>query len=114
MPRSCASPRALRNEAKVARRGSGSTPSSRRAMSGTAAPESRMTPMAPRPAGVAIAAMVSRAPSSLGMGRPLAIEHALDLPLLEDGKDVVDQPVKHQPGGEEEEKDAEHIGHVLH
>src|SRR5688572_26192873 len=58
---------------------------------GTAAPESRMTPMAPRPAGVAIAAMVSRAPSSLGMGRPLAIEHALDLPLLEDGKDVVDQ-----------------------
>src|SRR5688572_1962770 len=104
MPRSCASPRALRNQARVARRGSGSAPRSFEAIAQTAGPDSRMMPIPPRPDGVAIAAMVSRATSSLGMGRSVAIEHALDLPLLEDGKDVVDQPVQHQPGGEKEEK----------
>ena len=35
--------------------------------------------------GVATAAIVSRVESPLGMGRLVAIEHALDLPLLGDG-----------------------------
>src|SRR5688572_14339218 len=114
MPWSCGSPCASRNVANVARRGSGRRASSLRAIAGTAAPDTRITPMPPRPAGVAIAAIVSRVTSSPGMGRSIAIEHALDLPLLEDGKDVVDQPVQHQPGGEEEKEDAEHVRHVLH
>src|SRR6188508_3711853 len=94
-------------DVKVARRGSGRRPRISRAMRGTSGPEMRTTPMPPRPAGVAMAAIVSRVSSSLGMGRLVALEHALDLPLLGDGEDVVDQPVEHQAGREEEEKDAE-------
>src|ERR1051325_6874319 len=63
-----------------------------------------MTPMPPRPAAVAIAAMVSRLISPLGMGRLVAVEHALDLPLLQDRKNVVDQPVEHQPAGKKKKK----------
>src|SRR5256885_4411078 len=88
------SPLRSRNEASIACRGSGSCPSSDRAMSGTLGPETRTTPMPPRPTGVAMAAMVSRATSSLGMGRLVAIEHALYLPLLDDGEDVVHKPVR--------------------
>src|SRR5512145_848120 len=108
------SPSRSRNAPNAARRGSGSRPSTATAMPGTFGPEMRTTPMPPRPAGVAIAAIVSRVRSSLGMGRLVAIEHALDLPLLGDGKDVVDQPVQHQSGREEEKEDAEHERHDLH
>src|ERR1043166_1293955 len=73
-----------------------------------------MTPMPPRPAAVAIAAMVSRLISPLGMGRLVAVEHGLDLPLLQDRKNVVDQPVEHQPRREEEKEDAEDERHELH
>src|SRR5687767_1369428 len=107
MPSSSAVPRASRNVLKVATRAAGISPSSLRPISGTPGPDRRTTPIPPRPAGVATAAMVSRVSSSLGMGRTVAIEHALDLPLLGDGEDVVHQPVQHQAGGEEEEKDAE-------
>src|ERR671913_1842804 len=106
-----ASPSPLRNALKVARRGWGSASRMATAMRGTAGPETRTTPIPPRPAGVAIAAMVSRVTSSLGMGRLVAVEHALDLPLLGDGEDVVDQPVQHQPGREEKEEDAEDVRH---
>src|SRR5262245_59588342 len=114
MPSSTATPSASRNTVCVACRGSGTAPRILAAIAGTADPESRTTPMPPRPTGVATAAMVSRVTSSLGMGRLVAIEHALDLPLLGDGEDVVDQPVQHQAGREEEEKDAEHERHDLH
>src|SRR5712691_7188605 len=108
------SPRRSRNVATVAWRAVGSFPRSDFAMPETFGPDTRTTPIAPRPIGVAIAAMVSRSISSFGMGRLVAIEHALYLPLLEDGKDVVDQPIEHEAGGEEEEKDAEHEWHELH
>src|ERR1700704_1453151 len=75
--------------------------------------EIRTIPIPPRPAGVATAAMVSRATSSLGMGRLVAIEHALYLPLLEDGEDVVYQPVEHQACGEEEKEKTEYERHDL-
>src|SRR5258708_28141783 len=71
-----------------------------RAISCTWGPERRTTPIPPRPIGVAIAAMVSRTTSSFSMGRLVAVEQALDLPLLEDREDVVHQPVQHQAGRE--------------
>src|SRR5918992_5665142 len=114
MPSSSASPLLLRNTACAACRGFASTPRTFSAMAGTAGPLSRTMPIPPRPGGVASAAIVSRLTSSLGMGRLVAVEHALDLPLLGDGKDVVDQPVEHQAGREEKEKDAEDEGHDLH
>src|SRR5678815_5432528 len=102
------------NRAKVAARGSGTLPRIARAMRGTAGPETRTTPIPPRPAGVAIAAMVWRTTSSLGMCRLVAIEHPLDLPLLRDREDVVHEPVEHQSRREEEKEDAEHEWHELH
>src|SRR5947207_15263881 len=108
MPSSIRSPCASRKLARTARRGSGSRPRSCMAISGTAGPDTRTMPMPPRPAGVAIAAIVSRLISSFGMRRLVAIEHALDLPLLQDRQDVVHQPVQHETRGEEEEEDAEH------
>src|SRR3954471_22714302 len=108
------SPRASRKVASVAWRGRGMRPSSACAMRAAAGPETRTMPMPPRPAAVATAAMVSRATSSARMRRLVAVEHPLDLPLLGDGQDVVDQPVEHQPGGEEEEEDAENERHELH
>src|SRR5687767_2892917 len=118
MPSSSALPRASRKLQSVALRASGSRPIRVSAISATAGPEMRTMPMPPRPAGVATAAMVSAVGSflrsPLGMGRFVAVEHALDLPLLKDGEDVVDQPVEHQPGGEEEKEDAEDERHELH
>src|SRR5688572_33299196 len=114
MPLSTAAPLASRNEAEVARRGLGNCPRTGSAIRGTAGPETRTAPTPPRPAGVAIAAMVSRLTSSLGMGRLVAVEHALDLPLLGDGEDVVHEPVEHEPRREEKEEDAEDERHDLH
>src|SRR5262245_22188094 len=90
---------------KVAVRGSGTRPRIARATRRTPGPDTRTTPIPPRPDGVAIAAIVSRATSSLGMRRLVAVEHALDLPLLRDRQDVVDQPVQHQSRREEEKED---------
>src|ERR1700741_125983 len=81
------------------------------AIARTLGPERRTTPIPPRPVGVAIAAMVSRATSSFSMGRLVAVEHALDLPLLEDREDVVEEPIQHQAGREEKEEDAEYEWH---
>src|SRR5687768_2940709 len=114
MPSSIASPCASRKTAWNAVRGSGRRATSFVAIAGASAPETRTTPIPPRPAGVATAAIVSRLSSSLGMGRFVAVEHALDLPLLGDGKNVVDEPVEHEARGEKEEKDAEHERHDLH
>src|SRR4051794_15368637 len=85
-----------------------------RAIEGTAGPDKRTTPIPPRPKAVAMAAMVSRLTSSLGMGRLVAIEYSLNLPLLKDGKDVVHEPIQDQPGRKKEEKDAEDERHELH
>src|SRR5438128_11912163 len=114
MPSSSAWPRASRKRANVAALGGGRLPMICSAMRVTSGPETRTMPMPPRPGGVATAAIVSRAGSPLGMGRLAAIEQALNLPLLQDGKDVVHQPVEHQAGREEEEKDAEDERHELH
>src|ERR1044072_6703354 len=92
--------------ARWACRGAGTEPSTFLEIAGTPGPEMRTTPIPPRPGAVAIAAMVSRLAgagsrpgrSALGMGRLVAVEHALDLPLLGDGKDVIDQPVTSQTG----------------
>src|SRR6266446_3782743 len=108
------SPRRSRNVATVAWRGAGNFPKSDFAMPETFGPDTRTTPIPPRPIGVAIAAMVSRAISSFGMGRLVAIEHALYLPLLEDGKDVVDEPVEDEARREEEKEKAEDEWHELH
>jgi len=34
----------------------------------------------------------------------VAVEQALDLPLLQDREDVVDQPVEHEAGGKKKKK----------
>src|ERR1051326_2027525 len=111
MPSSICSPRASRNAPCTARRGSGNLPRIRRAISSTPGPETRTMPMPPRPPGVAIAAIVSRVASSLGMGRLVAVENPLNLPLLRYRKHVVDEPVEHQPRRKEEEENAEHVRH---
>ena len=73
-------------------------------------PETRTTPIAPRPGAVAIAAIVS----ALGRPKTGALQSLGDRPLLADGQDVVHQPVQHQACGEEEEEHAEGDGHDLH
>src|SRR5207248_9362566 len=113
-PSSIGSPCASAKRANSACRGAGRRPSTLCAISRARGPEMRTMPMPPRPAGVATAAIVSRTTSSLGMGRLVAIEHPLDLPLLQDGKDVVDQPVEHEARGEEEKENAEEVRHELH
>src|SRR3981081_4485827 len=114
MPSSMRSPRASLIKHSDAFLALGSRPVNACAISRTLGPESRTTPIPPRPIGVAIAAMGSRATSSFSMGRLVAVEHALDLPLLEDRKDVVHQPVQHQARREKKEEDAEYEGHELH
>src|SRR3982074_1015536 len=114
MPSSMRSPRASRIKRSDAFLARGSRPVNACAISCTLGPETRTTPIPPRPIGVAIAAMVSAPTSSFPRGRLVAVEHALDLPLLEDRQDVVHQPVQHQPGREEKEKDAEYERHELH
>src|SRR5258708_38783794 len=114
MPSSMRSPRASLIKHSDAFLALGSRPVNACAIFSTLGPESRTTPIPPRPIGVAIAAMVSRTTSSFSMGRLVAVEHALDLPLLEDRVDVVHQPVQHQSGREEKEKDAEYEQHELH
>src|SRR3990172_6775508 len=87
---------------------------------GPRAPKPPPPPIPPRPGGVAIAAIVSASGAARGcssaprMGRFVAIEHALDLPLLQDGEDVVHQPVEHQTGRKEKEEHAKDVGHELH
>src|SRR3989440_10376850 len=108
MPSSMRSPRASLIKHSDAFLALGSRPVNACAISLTPGPERRTTPIPPRPIGVAIAAMVSRATSSFPMGRLVAVEQALDLPLLEDRGDVGHQPVKHQAGREEKGKDAEY------
>src|SRR5256886_16629535 len=108
MPSSMRSPRASLIKHSDAFLALGSRPVSACAISRTLGPERRTTPIPPRPIGVAIAAMVSRATSSFSMGGLVAVEHALDLPLLEDREDVVHQPVQHQAGREEKEENAEY------
>src|SRR3972149_3945607 len=108
MPWSTHSPSASRKAQCTAVLGSGSRPITALAISGTFGPLTRTIPMPPRPGGVATAATVAGTISPPGMGRLVAVEHALDLPLLKDREDIVDQPVKHQSGREKEEKHAEH------
>src|SRR5438132_8215922 len=114
MPSSMRSPRASLIKHSDAFLALSSRPVSACAISRTLGPERRTTPIPPRPIGVAIGAMVPRATSSFSMGRLVAVEHALDLPLLEDGEDVVHQPVQHQAGREGKEEHPEYARHKLH
>src|SRR5262245_54944526 len=103
MPSSITSPAASRKRASTALRGAGAALAIVAPTTAARDPEMRTMPMPPRPGGVAIAAMVSRATgteslpgrSSLAMRRLVPVEHALDVPLLGDREDVVDQPVEH-------------------
>src|SRR2546422_9083116 len=104
MPSSMRSPRASLIKHSDAFLALGSRPVSACAISRTLGPERRTTPIPPRPIGVAIAAMVSRATSSFSMGRLVRGEHALDLALLEAREDGCPQPVHHQDGREEREE----------
>src|SRR5258706_11961975 len=72
-------------------------------------PETRTTPMPPRPGGVAIAAM-----ASFAMRRFSVLHRMRDLPLLGDRENIIDQPVEDQSGREKEEHDAESNRHDLH
>src|SRR6185295_208416 len=73
-------------------------------------PDSRTTPIAARPEGVAIAATTSGFAMS-GLG---PLEYVRDPPLLGNGKNIVHHPVEHEPGWEEEEECAERDRHDLH
>src|SRR5438445_10542994 len=114
MPSSMRSPRASRIKHSDAFLALGSRPVKACAISRTLGPERRTTPIPPRPIGVAIAAMVSGATSSFSMGRLVAVERGLDLPLLEDREDVGHQRVQHHAGRAGEEEDAEWKGQELH
>src|SRR5437879_13908430 len=99
MPSSMRSPRASLIKHSDAFRAWGSRPVNACAISRVLGPERRTTPIPPRPTGVAIAAMVSRAISSFSMGRLVAVEHALDLPLVEARENVLNQAVQHKGDG---------------
>src|SRR6266568_2386329 len=105
---------AARKSATVAIRAGGCLPLSAWAKAGRCAPETRMTPMPPRPGAVAMAAIVStvRPGSDLGVvgGFAGTLYRPRDLPLLGNGERVVDHPVEHQTGREEEEHAAEDEG----
>src|SRR5512135_2855442 len=73
-------------------------------------PETRTTPMPPRPGAVAIAAILSGFDATFACG----FLAASDIPLLGNGKDVVNNGVQHQPGWEEEEHYTKYNGHNLH
>src|SRR6185369_9324916 len=102
-------PSALRNSARVARRGITSVLTSAHNRLSRRGPETRTTPMPPRPVGVAIAAMTSFAMRRFGM-----LHGAGNLPLLRDRKNVIDQPIQHQAGREKEKHDAKSDWHNLH
>src|ERR1700734_1740092 len=102
MPSSTLLPCASRKLEKWAWRGTGSMPRIAVAICGTRGPETRMTPTAPRPGALAMAAMVSgeltaRLRSLLG---GLDFDHLVDAPLLRDRQQCIGQPVKHQAAGE--------------
>src|SRR3990172_9884850 len=102
-------PSAARKSARVARRGVISRLTSARSMPSRRKPETRTTPIPPRPGGVAIAAMTSLAMRRLGV-----LHAARNLPLLRDRKDVVNQPIEHQPRREKEKEYAESNRHYFH
>src|SRR3954470_3161060 len=114
MPSSMRAPRPSLKTDKAARRGAGRAPATAAAIRATPRPDTLTTPIPPRPGAVAMAAMVSRSTSSFRMRRFVAIEHALNRPLLKNGEDVVDQPIQHQSGRKKEQEDAEDEGHDLH
>src|SRR5258705_9717748 len=102
-------PSALRNSARVARRGITSVLTSAHNRLSRRGPETRTTPMPPRPVGVAIAAM-----TSFAMRRFRVLHGAGNLPLLRDRKDIIDQPIQHQTYRKPEKHDAKRYRHDLH
>src|SRR5512141_1473229 len=110
MPWSMAPPSAARKLARCAWRAAGATPARRCAMSARLLPETRTTPMPPRPGAVATAAMVS----ALLLLEATGLDHPVDLPLLGDRQHVIDRPVQHQAGREREEHAGEHDRHDPH
>src|SRR5688572_6490623 len=116
----------------TARRGGSGPPTTPATNARRAGPETRTTPIPLRPEGVAMAAMMSSSfiepleipcccsrrragkTSVLASRCGFALQHARDAPLLRDREYVVDEPVEHQPGREEEEENAENDRHDLH
>src|ERR1700691_633650 len=116
MPSSTLWPCASRNLDSRAWRGAGSAPRMTCAICGTRGPETRMTPMAPRPGALATATMVSggltaRLRSLLG---GLGFDHLVDAPLLRDRQQRIGQPVKDQSAGEPRHHAGHDQRHELH
>ena len=112
-------PVASANPARVAMRGAGSRPSRRSAMSVVKGPETRTTAMPPRPRGsrdscdcVSGPRKVHRPvkPAGAAGTSGLADDFLRDHPLLNDGQNVVDEPVENESRREEEEEEREDEG----
>src|SRR5207249_556771 len=134
MPSSIGSPAAPRKIARTASRGAGTPPSKRDASSFSFFPETRTTPIPALPGAVPTAAItsVSDGPAMLASGsyRPpryaggisafgaggglFSLDHAGNLPLLQDRQDIVDKPVENQARGEKVEHDPERERHDHH
>src|ERR1700739_4399323 len=109
------SPPASRKLRSTARRGAPTFPHRRAAMSRACGPDRRRMPTAPRPGGVAMAAMVS---VLSGVFTPISLRLRLVLPaeagffelagddlLLADVDHVADEPVQHQAHRESQKQD---------
>src|SRR5882762_7405366 len=134
MPSSIGSPVAARKVARTASRGAGTPPSRRDASCSSFFPETRTMPIPALPSAVATAAItsVSDGPAMVASGRYrparksgdilascagggfFSLDHAGDLPLLQDRQDIVDEPVENQTRGEKVEHHPECKRHDHH
>src|SRR5580765_6928163 len=108
MPRSMAWPWLSQKSAGIATRGTGCLPVSRSAKEANCGPETRTTPMPPRPGAVATAAITSLC------GLFPTLDHAGDLPLLGNRQQVVNGPIKHESGREKKKHTGKYDGHDHH
>src|SRR5229473_6928891 len=115
-PSSTLLPCASRKLENRAWRGAGRLPRMPVAICGTRGPDTRMTPTAPRPAGLAMAAMVSGEPTAALRPRlgGLGFDHLIDAPLLRDGQQRIGQPVKDQAAREPRHHARHDQRHELH
>src|SRR6267154_5257732 len=133
MPSSIGSPATPQKIARTASRGAGTPPSRRDASCSRFFPETRTIPIPPLPGAVPIAAITSvpEGPtmfvpgaivcppsggiSAFGAGSGfLSADHARDLPLLQERKDIVHEPVENQARGEKVEHHPERERHDHH
>src|SRR5574340_162920 len=108
MPSSITARSLSRKRTCVATRGASARPAIASTSARRSAPETRTTPMPPRPGGVAIAAIVGEtgklAPLR-GVTLGLTRQHPVDVPLLQDLQRVVAEPVEDEARREEQEHD---------